>query len=78
MKLALNGKELSVDFKDADGWLGGSLEDAYRYLVNQMEGTAPAQLVHPEDPTDTANLYNELTEYAQVLFGNETRSPIRN
>lgn len=75
MKLALHGKELGVNFKNADGWLSGSLEDACRYLVNQLEGTDPALLVHPEDATDTAKLYSELAKNTRELFGSESLPP---
>jgi hypothetical protein len=78
MKLALHGKALGVDFKDADGWFSGSLEDASRYLVNQMEGTDPALLVYPEDPTNTAGLYRELIRDTEGLFGSTTRCAIQN
>lgn len=78
IKLALHGKALGVNFKETEGWFSGGLEDAFRYLSNQMEGTGPADLVHSEDPTDTAKLYNELTENAQVLFGAEKLSSIQN
>lgn len=71
IKLALHGRALGVNFKETEGWFSGGLEDAFRNLSNQMEGTDPADLVHSEDPTDTARLYNELTKNAQVLFGAE-------
>lgn len=78
MKLALHGKELGMDFKNADGWFSGSLEDACRYLVNQMKGTDPALLVHPEDATDTARLYSDLAKNTQELFGSESLPPVQN
>jgi len=72
MKLALHGKELGVDFKEADGWFSGSLEDACRYLIGQMKRTDPEHLVHPGDPTNTGRLYSELARDARTLFGTKS------
>lgn len=78
MKLALHGKELGVDFRNAEDWFSGNLEDAWLYMVNRMDEIDPTALVYPEDPTDTGGLYNKLIENAQVLFGTEIRLSIQN
>lgn len=68
IKLAQHGRELGVDLENRDRWYSGSLQDAWVYLVNRMEGVDPAGLMDPYDPTETDQMFYDLLESARALF----------
>jgi len=68
MKLAQHGRELGVDLNNNNRWFSGSLEDAFHYLANRMEGIDPASLADPNDQTETDRMYWELVQSAEIIF----------